>query len=289
MKFVLFSIFFFLTAVSYAQESVWIEAEGSCVVANITPEEARERAINNARNEAIKQAVGVLVSEDITRSVTEDMVNNESTIYDNFSKLSRSTSFGKIIQEEPLFRDEMSVVGGTPVYNVRLKALVFKEEGKPDYGFDVKINMEKDVYFCSDSKPSDEIKFKIWASKDCYVYLFNLMSNDSVQLLIPNQYISSNNKYIADAEVQEFEKELKNSNVTFTAATPPGKDRVTEALYVIALKEKIDFISESQSISETGIISTSGAAMTDIQNWLMKIPRDMRAEQLKAFQIKKIK
>jgi len=289
LKFLILFLFFSSAAVLYAQESVWIEVDGSCVVANITPEEARERAIINARNEAIKQAVGVQVSEDISRSVTEEMVNEQSTIYDNFSKLSRSTSFGKIIKEEPLLKDEITLAGSTPIYNVRIKALVVKDEGNPDYAFEVKINMDKDVFFCRESKSSDEIKFNIWASKDCYIYLFNLMANDSVQLIIPNQYISNNNKYISGEEVQGFEKELRNNNVTFSASLPPGRDRVTEALYVVALKEKIDFYSGNDEIDETGIITTSKAAMTDIQNWLMKIPRDMRTEQLKAFQIKRIK
>lgn len=288
MKFLLISFFVLLCLENYAQEPVWIEVEGSCVVANITPEEARQKAITNARNEAIKQAVGVQVSEDITRTVTEDMVNNESTIYDNFSKLSRSTSFGKIIREEPLIKDEIALLDGTPVYNIKLKALVVKEEGNPDYGFEVKIKMDKDVFFSSAARQSDEIKFNIWASKDCYIYLFNLMSNDSVQLIIPNQYISNNNKYINGAEKQEFERELENNNISFIASLPPGKDRVTEALYVVALKEKIDFFPADEDASATGIMSTSQTAMTDIQNWLMKIPRNLRTEQLKAFQIKRI-
>lgn len=268
---------------------MWIEVDGSCVVANITPEEARERAIINARNEAIKQAVGVQVSEDITRSVTEDMINSESTVYDNFSKLSRSTSFGKIIKEEPLLKDELTLAGNTPVYNVRIKALVVKDEGNPDYGFEVKINMEKDIFFCRRSQPSEEIKFSIWASRDCYIYLFNLMSNDSVQLIIPNQYISINNKFIAGSEKQQFESDLENYGISFSAQLPPGKDLVTEAFYIIALKEKVDFYSDNKETLENGIITTSNAAMTDIQNWLMKIPRNMRTEQLKAFQIRSIK
>ena len=144
--------------------------------------------------------------------------------------------------------------------------------------------MSKSVFYVRGPNRSDELTFDIWASKNCYLYLFNILSNDSVSLLIPNSYIRDN-YYSVDKEVQEFEKGL--SNLSFEVALPPGKDYVIEALYIVAMKNKLDFVSNSLNGSEAGIIPGYQAAIADIQAWMIQVPRDQRTEALKSFEIRK--
>lgn len=266
-----------------AQTGEWAEAVGICNGANITPAEGWKTAINNARAKAIKQVVGVHITEEVYRNISETSNDDASVIHDAFSRLSQSNSYGKIVEEEILDK-QTTIKNDIPVYKVILRAKVVEDKGRDDPGFTVEIVMPKDVYYDRGSNRSDELKFDIWASKDCYVYLFNILSDDSVSLLIPNRYVQ-NNFYSINKDIQEFEKQL--SNLSFEVGLPNGIDNVIEALYIVALKNKIDFVSNNISERTGGIIPTYQAAITDIQSWLIQIPRDQRAEFLKSFEIRK--
>jgi hypothetical protein len=283
-KLLLNIFFFFVLSVStIAQNGVWTETTGICNGANITPEEGWQRAVENARANAIKEVVGVYVTEEVYRNISESTVDETSTIHDTFSKLSRSNSYGRIVEEEILSKQAV-VDNDIPVYKVTLRARVVEEKGSTDPGFSVEIIMPKSVFYVRGPGKSDELKFEIWASRNCYIYLFNILSDDTVLLLIPNRYVG-NNFYSVEKEVQEFEKEL--SNLSFEVGLPEGKDNVLEALYVVASKNKIDFVSNDISESSGGVIPTYQAAITDIQNWMIQIPRDQRTEFLKSFEIRK--
>ena len=266
-----------------AQTGKWAEVSGVCNGANITPAEGWKRAIDNARANAIKEVVGVHITEEVYRNISETSIDETSRIYDAFSKLSRSNSSGKIVEEEILDRETL-VENDVPVYKVKLRVRVVEDTGNDDPEFTVKIIMPKSVFYVRGSNRSDELTFDIWASKNCYLYLFNILSNDSVSLLIPNSYIRDN-YYSVDKEVQEFEKVL--SNLSFEVALPPGKDYVIEALYIVAMKNKLDFVSSSLTGSEGGIIPGYQAAIADIQAWMIQVPRDQRTEALKSFEIRK--
>ena len=125
-----------------------------------------------------------------------------------------------------------------------LTAKVVEEKGEADPGFNVGINMSRDVYYSRSDviSENDAIEFEIIASKDCYIYLFNIMSSDSVQLVLPNQYIE-NNFYDTNKAEQEFEKLMNNLGMKFNVYLPADKSMANEAFLVIALKEKIDFTS----------------------------------------------
>ena len=73
----------------------------------------------------------------------------------------------------------------------------------------------------------------------------------------------------------------------FRVTLPEGKSIAKEAFYLIALKDKIDFVSYNFSKDKNNIIPTYKAAITDIMNWLIKIPTDRRTEAFASFEIRK--
>jgi hypothetical protein len=93
-----------------------------------------------------------------------------------------------------------------------------------------------------------------------------------------------NNFYSSKSKIQEYEKKLEDlkMNVGLTS----GKEMLTEGLYLIALKDKVDFKSKNFSKHGTDIIPTYKAAIYDIQKWLMEIPNNKRTETIKVFEIK---
>lgn len=285
-NFIRILLFFICLGINiFSQTVVNVIAEGSCAIANITPEEARRRAIEIARAEAIKQAVGLKITEETFRTISDNTSSNLSNIYDSFSRLSKSTSSGKIIAES-LLEDKPQLTGDQMIHFIKLSAEVVKEEENIDLDFTAEIILSReDFYVRKNPGDNDEINFKIWVSKDSFVYLFNLMSTDSVQLLIPNKYIT-NNFYSTAKDEQEFERLLKNVNMQ--VSLQKNVNNTVEALYLVALKDKIDFKSSVLSAPGSGLIPTYKAAFTDIQNWLVQIPSNRRTEVIKQYNIKRL-
>jgi len=288
MKFKILLITFILISFpSYSQDGIRVETIGRISGANLTPSEGKAMALDLARSEAIKKVVGIKVSEEIYRNVSETSLSENSSEYiDIFSRLGRTTSNGKVIEEDYTITTELE--NNIPIYVAHLSALVVEEIGEPDPGFNVEINMPKDVYYARSNvlSENDAIEFNIWASRDCYIYLFNIMSSDSVQLILPNQYVENNFFNITKTE-QEFEKAMKNLGMKFNVYLTPKKSFGKEAFLVIALKEKVDFISDNLSKDGLSIIPTYRAAMTDIMSWLIQIPVDMRTEDFASFEIRR--
>jgi len=104
---------------------------------------------------------------------------------------------------------------------------------------------------------------------------------------MPNAYLKDNEYRVNNTE-QEFEKKIKSMGMNFTVGLSPNKPSQTEALYVIALKDKLDFVSGNFSRDGLSVIPTYRAAITDIMNWLIQIPIDERAEAFKQFEIRKL-
>ncbi|MFC2094551.1 DUF4384 domain-containing protein [Bacteroidota bacterium] len=288
MKFkTILTIFIFTSLTCYSQDGTWVETTGRFNGANVTPAEGKAKALELARSEAIKKVVGIKVTEEIYRNVSETSLSENSSEYiDIFSRLGRTTSNGKIIDEDYTITTELE--NNMPIYVAHISALVVEEIGEPDPGFIVEINMPEDVYYARSEilSDNDAIEFNILASKDCYIYLFNIMSSDSVQLILPNQYVENNFFDITKTE-QEFEKLMNNLGMKFNVYLPQNKNFGREAFLVIALKEKIDFISDNLSKDGLSIIPTYKAAMTDIMSWLIQIPVNMRTEAFASFEIRR--
>jgi len=285
LRLIIFYTLIFYTFI-FAQSGQWTETEARFFGANVTPEEGQRKALEIARSEAIKKVVGIKVNEETFRHITEIQApNQQDEFFDVFSRIGRSTISGKIIKEE--YRFNTYIENNIPVYYVNLRALVVEEDGKPDPAFSVKIIMPRDVFYDRGlQSKNDNLNFKIEATKDCYIYLFNILANDSVQLLIPNQFIRDNSYNVGKIE-QEFEKKIKSAGINFKVALSPYRTSQKEALLVIALKDKIDFVSDNFSKDGQSIITTYKAAMTDIMNWLVQIPFDRRTEAFKSFEIRK--
>ncbi len=205
-----------------------------------------------------------------------------------FSELNTTTTSGRVIAEH-IDTSYLSTEGNLPVYNVRIRATVAKDKGEPDPSFQLEIHLDKDVYYDrGEIDRNDAVKFSISASQDCYLYIFDIMSNDSVMLLMPNVYFSDN--FYSGAEGTEgFARKLAKLPYDMRVGLPPKKDLTTEMIYVVALKKKIDFHSSNMTEESSGILPTYQAAILDLQKWLVRIPQDLRTTASAPFTIKRWK
>lgn len=269
------------------QTGKWEVGSGTVKIFNISPEEARTKAIDIARADAIQKATGVIISEGILSYQSETSSDNNYDYFSSFSKFANQNFSGKITNEK-IISDKIETTNGTLSYKVELEAFVENEVGAPDPNFNVDIVMEKQVYlFRGSANSSDALEFSIWASQDCFIYLFVLSATDSVQMLIPNKYMY-NIRYIAGSTEQEFERDARKIDLKFTVSLPPDISRAYEALYVVALKDKIDPLLDGVSSLFKNQATGAVLALTELNKWLVRIPADRRTQNITKYEIRKI-
>jgi len=282
----------FLTILSvaplYSQtDTSRVEATGKCWSTSVTPEEGWLRARRDAEANAIRKALGITVNATTFQATSEAMQGGKSADFLSlFTEINTTTTCGRIIAES-ILDSSLSTESNIPVYSVKIEATVAKDEGQPDPGFQVEIHLDKDVYYDrGDIDRNDAVHFSIKASQNCYLYIFDIMPNDSVLLLMPNAYFSDNS-YTLSEGIEGFARKLAKLPFQMRVGLPQNKNIATEMIYVVALKKKIDFYSSYMTPESAGIIPTYQSAFVDLQKWLVRIPQSMRTSNFAVFTIKR--
>jgi Domain of unknown function (DUF4384) len=266
-------------------DSVWVETAGRCYSTEVTPDEGWRRARMDAETNAIRDALGLRIAAETFQVNAESMEGRMPVDYFSaFSELNMSTTCGRVVAEE-IHDSTLGAENNIPVYIIRIRALVCKEKGEPDPGFKVDVRMDKEIYYDRGATGrNDLVKFTAWANQDCYMYIFDIMANDSVMQLIPNAYAPDN--FFAAAEGRDgFGKKIIGLPFNIRVALPSGKETTTEMLLLVALKQKIDFTSLRLGAGLTE--SSCRSVLLELQKWLVTIPQDLRATATASFVIKK--
>jgi hypothetical protein len=237
----------------------WFEVTGTVVIQNITPGEAEEKAIRNACRDAIQYYSGVEISE---RTLDLQAARHGKVILDHFSALTSQTSCG-IILEKHVLRNEIKTDGKNLVKLVVLRVKVGKQEGQKDPYFHLTARLNRDKF-----KEGEELVLTAQSSKDCYITVLNICSDDTVYVLFPNQY-RSNNFLMAGDKFKLPSVEDKMLGLSFPVTLAKRKDSDVEMIMVLATKDKISLV-ESDTFSHYGAYEM---ALKKLLNWLIKIPR----------------
>jgi hypothetical protein len=268
-------------------DSLSVESTGHCYSTEVTPEEGWRRALQDAEANAIRTALGITVSGQTFQLTSESTKAQKPTDYLNtFSELNTTTTSGRVIAEQ-IIDSTLRTEGNLPVYSIKIHATVAKDKGEPDPGFQAEIHLDKDVYYDrGDIDRNDAVNFSISANQDCYLYIFDIMANDSVMMLMPNVYFKDNFYSVAEG-AEGFAKKLAKLPYDLRVGLPPKKELTTEMIYVVALKKKIGFHSSNMTEESSGILPTYQGAILDLQKWLVRIPQDFRTTASAPFTIKR--
>ncbi len=238
----------------------WFEVVGTAVIQNITPEEAEQQAIYHACRTAVQYYSGVEISE---RTLDLQASGHKKILLDHFCSLSTQTTNG-IILEKDVLRKEIKTDGRNLIAVVLLKVKVGKQKGEKDPYFNVTAHLNRDTF-----KEGEELELTARSSKDCYVTVLNICSNDTVYVLFPNKYRS--NTFIKASEVFRLPNEHDRAmGLSFPIRLLGAKDEDVEMIKVLATKEKISF-GVSQTLSQYG---TYEMALKQLLKQLIKIPRN---------------
>ncbi len=267
----------FLSANSLAQEHKWVEAEGRASMEQRTQQEARVEALREARVKAVTQA-GVTVQSDAWLKQYENTKDKKTVVLqDYFASVSREVAHGEIVHEEILF--EAIVTSGMPpqaFYEVKIKTQVAVIKGLPDPAFNLQVKINKEKY-----KENETMTIDLWATKNCYIYIFNFLANDSILVLFPNRYPWGNNQLKAGTVLH-----LPPAGYSFSVSLLPGFQEAQELIYVVATKERYDFAptwwNKNEGFQST---ATEAFAFVELPRWLVRIPPDQRTNAVVQYEI----
>ncbi|MDP8200914.1 MAG: DUF4384 domain-containing protein [Candidatus Tenebribacter burtonii] len=238
----------------------WFQVTESVAIENITPEKAKEIAIQKACTKAIEFYSGIEISGRIINIQAE---NQNQILIDNFSSITQQTAQG-IITEKEILKDEIISRENRLLKVVTIKVKVDKQKGEKDSSFQITANLNREYF-----KDGEEMELSVNSSKDCYLTILNICSNDSVYVIFPNEY--RNDNFIKSGKLFQLPNSYdKKLGLYFPVNLLPNKNEDLEMIKVIATKQKIDF----SSIYSFSAYGTYQSALNDLQKWLLKIPRN---------------
>jgi len=268
----------------------WVDATGECYQdLNMTREEAQRHALEQAERNAIAKKCGIAVSAQ-TLQVQQDF-------HESFIQLSLSAVYGRIVEKkEPLWAPVKNVQFSPgeppiPLYCVFLRAKVAKEVGKPDPSFQVTLKLNDDKLTF---REGEEMILHITPTKDCYITVFNVLSDGTVLILFPpqghtQQVARARQKLSIPSEAE------RRQGVHFRGGLMPGKTQDTEYVWVVATKDDIPFLPRETKefspdiaiLSGKVVLQTYQSALEEINRWLVSIPRDKREIAMEQYHIRK--
>ncbi len=271
-----------------APKAVWVTATGECYGDNITPEEAKRRALEQARLNAIRQVVGEKVSAYVSQLDT----GTQQDFNESLTQLSLSTLHGKVVdQKEPVWKPVESIqlrsgAAPIPVYRVTWEVKVAKEKGKRDPNFRVALKLNNKTF-----REGEEIILSIKPTQDCYLTVFNILSDHTVLILYPPQ--EQTPQVVRGKQTFTLPSEAEQARgIRYRVGLLPGKTKDIESIYVIATKDKTLFLPRETEkfhldISGQVVLPTYQVAFEEIGRWLVSIPLDIRAFDIQSYEIRK--
>jgi len=239
-----------------------VEVDGSAGLSGYTSfEEARNRALGDARQRAVAVVAGTsLSSETVVAAVKRSGVK--------LFTQTRARTTGRIVKEEILgwHVEQIPTARDKPPYlvlRVKIRADIEAETPK-ESGFAVSLDLGQ--VRTAEGAP---ISVKVRSSERAHLYLFNLDSEGKVRALYPNaakpELIITPRQPIVLPDPDE--------GVQMKPSLPKGQRAAIEALKVVAAKRPLRLPEMSKA--------PEGMELAQFNDWLCSIPLELRAEDTK--------
>lgn len=250
-----------------AQEIIQVKAaRGMAYISgDVSENQAKERAINEAKIDALKKAH---IAEHINASelLLSSQVNNDFAQFFNSdiqSEIQGAVTTYTIVKEDKIINPNINQIE----YSVLIDAEVIKYKTQSDFTFKAEVDSVLPVY-----KNSDKLIFSMRASQDCFLTIFNITDHDA-SLMFPNT-IEKEQQILKE---QQYRFPLKRTLLDYVLETNK-KDEMNRLIFVFT-KTRIPFFA-----------AKGDEQLTDnekIMTWIYSIPPDQRCTVYKQFHILK--
>jgi Domain of unknown function (DUF4384) len=217
--------------------TVTVMAEGVApFLKDMSLDEVRGRARDEARRNAIEQAVGVFV-----RSAS--VLHNSQITDELISSVSRG-----VIEKEQWADEQIEEMkdGKRPgpamaMYRIKVTAQVRPVRVERRAGFDVRGGLNKTVF-----QDNEEALIKIRSTQPAYLHVFSVTQDGGVTLLLPNKFVERN-QITPDQEVVFPNDTLRALGVRLRVSLPKGTKKAQEYIKVIATRKPISLVGTDVS------------------------------------------
>ena len=246
LKAIIYSLIllFVLPYLLHAQENCeWKEVMGEALADNITIEEAGRLALRKARLSAAEEAAGIhiyggnlIYNSSLEKNKT--LVNFIMTLSDGYIIKE------EIIRWEAEFLPSSKDIPPIPLYKVYARCCVSKSEGEKDPFFTVSLKTNKPVFLSGDLA-----ELTIQASRDSYITIFHLSSDDTLRILLPDQF--QKKPFLK----KDQELIFPSQGLGLKVQTSPSNQCEVEYFIVVATKDWFDFKTQFKKDRDIPITS----------------------------------
>jgi len=243
----------------YSLGNDWYKATAWVTIhEDLTFADARERATTKALKNIIEYYSGTEINSNSLSIIAE---TNLKMDMDHFSQFTNTMSRGIILEKEILsekrefYKDDLMFV-------VSLKARVGKLEGATDPFFKLEASLNRKRF-----QNGDEMIIQIRSSKDCYIYVLNILADETVSALLPNQYIKNN--FLEKGATLSVPPE-EGPITKFRVGLPEGVSHATEMILVLGIKSTDSNEKKSFDLN----IGNYQMALKELMEFVMGFPRD---------------
>ena len=270
----------------------WVDATGECYGEDISPAEGQRSALERARRSAIETA---LEAEMPSRRA---LIRSVQDFHRAFIVLSQYVGYGMIVEEkDPVWTSDEKIQTHTgqppvPLYRVALRTRISHGKSQQDPAFSVSLRLNNSTFL-----DGEEMILSITPTQDCYITVFNVLSDHTVLVLDTSQeqeLMMAPGKQTTFLPSEAERQQGRNLRV----ALPEGRTGEMESVIVIATKDDIPFLpgkvkGTQRDVAATGekavveILPTYQAALAEINGWLVGIPLEKRALDIQQYTIER--
>ena len=255
---------------SYSQKKIKVQGvKGECIISNITPEQAKEQAIQEAKREALRRAG---ISENVGTSSLLKTSENKEGIKQMFNEISTVEINGEVLSYNVTNENKRINEFNNIVVEVTLDAEVIKYDTKRDASFDINVDGIDEQY-----KNEQVLAFDFIPSEDGYLKIFNM--NDTENMLI-YPYSDLTNKFLNDVPDRLFKK---NEKVKFPINTNFGNSKETG--YTLSTNKRNEFNHLVFVYTKQNIPFYEKINYQSIISWIYSISPDQRVVKYFGFVI----
>ena len=268
----------------------WVDATGEYYGENITPEEGRRIALERARRSAVEMALGA------NKPIRRALMRSVQEFHQTFAALSQRNIYGRIVEEKsPVWVSDQSVQirsgePAVPLYKAALKARVSLEESQSDAGFSVSLKLDNSKFM-----DGEEVSLSVTPTQDCYITVFNILSDHTV--LILDVFQEGESVIMPGEQTFNFPtKAERPSGERLRVALSAGRTEDLESILVIATRDDVPFLygnmeefyPDAAIAGEKpvlGVLPSYQLALEEISGWLAGIPLERRTFDVQQYRI----
>ena len=231
---------------------------------DITPRQARNIALGEAKKEALRKAG---IKENISATNVLSTSQEQSNFNQNFVEISAVELNGTVL--DCIITNEKRIIDEFDNFKIEITidATVIKYETNKDQSFEFKVEGTEDHY-----KTNEKLTFTFTPFQDGYLKIF-LISNDTSQIIYPYKHLE--NEKFSDVQDKIFKKYetvefpiLKWMKYSLTSK----RDKEFNQLIFVFTKNNIPFKNKVTS--------------DNMHTWIYSIPPDQRVIENIIFEIK---